>query len=114
MPFTTAIGTDSMMMALRTMFDPAAAADVSLSVQLWFGHDHFKATVGNGLLGIDRGDLAAPDATIETDPETLKQVALGGAPIDGFIDADQLRIYGQRPSAERFFSLFPLPVSVTA
>lgn len=108
MPFLTSIGTDTMIMALRTMFEPDPA--VSVSVQLWFGHDHFKAVIAGGAFTVERGELDGADATVETDPETFKQVALGKGPIDTALADGTMTIYGDRSALERFIDRFRLPV----
>lgn len=112
MPFGTAIGTDSIVLALRTMFVPDA--DTSVSVQLWFGHDHFRATVADGRFSVERGDLDGDqaDATVETDPDTLKLAALGGVPVETAIAEGRMTVFGDRSAVERFFGCFRLPVEV--
>lgn len=108
MPFMSAIGTDSMIMALRTMFQPDPATTVS--VQLWFGHDHFKAVIAEGDLTVVRGELDDADATVETDPETFKQIALGKGSIDAVLADGTMTVYGDRAAVERFIDCFRLPV----
>lgn len=108
MPFSNAIGVDSMVLALRTMFHSEPGA--SVSVQLWFGHDHFAAVVADGSFTVERGELDAAEATVETDPETFKQVALGKAPIDPMLADGRMTVYGDRGAVERFIEHFRLPM----
>jgi DNA-binding HxlR family transcriptional regulator len=70
---------DSAMLALKTLFDPAAARDVTVSYELRFGEQQFHARVENGALTIGRGPAEHADATIETEPETLAAVLWHGA-----------------------------------
>src|SRR4051812_34103132 len=72
---------DSAMLALKTLFDPAAARDVAVSYELLFGGDHlFHARVERGDLTIGRGPADRPDARIETEPATLAAVLWHGQP----------------------------------
>nr|WP_211207352.1 winged helix-turn-helix transcriptional regulator [Stackebrandtia nassauensis] len=112
MPFTTEIGTDSLIIALRTMFVPDKAT--TAAIQLWFGHDHFRALIESGSFEIERGEFDEADATVETDAETLKHVALGKSPVDSAIDDGKMTIYGDRGAVERFFARFQLPVAIKA
>lgn len=108
MPFETAIGGDSVILALRTMFAPVD--DATVAVQLWFGHDHFGAVVADGRLTVERRDLDSADATLDTDPETLKRVVLGKAPLTEAITAGTATVYGDHSALERFVDQFRLPV----
>src|SRR3954471_6512720 len=86
---------DSAMLALKTLFDPAAARDVAVTYELRFGDQRFHARVRDGALTIGRGAAEAPDATIETEPETLAAVLWHGQ-----ASAD--------PAVARLRALFPL------
>jgi DNA-binding HxlR family transcriptional regulator len=69
---------DSAMLALKTLFDPAAARDLTATYELRFGDQVFHARVENGTLTIGRGDAERPDATIDTEPGTLAAVLWHG------------------------------------
>ena len=88
-------GPDSAMLALKTVFDPAAATGPSESYEFRFGEEHFHARVRDGTLTITRGSAEAPDATIDTDPATLAAVLWRGQ------DSDE-------PAVARLRELFPL------
>jgi DNA-binding HxlR family transcriptional regulator len=75
-------GPDAAMLALKTMFDPAAAAGATASYEFRFGEQSFHARVSDGALTITRGAAEAPDATIETDPPALAAMLWHGAPSD--------------------------------
>src|SRR5829696_6905312 len=70
-PSDAAIGADSIVLALRTMFDPHAADDLGASYELRLGEDRFRAVVSDGRFEVVRGSADWPDATIEADPGTL-------------------------------------------
>ncbi|HEX2134827.1 MAG TPA: helix-turn-helix domain-containing protein, partial [Microvirga sp.] len=71
-PRDAEIGVDSVVLALRTMFNPRAANGLRASYELRLGEeDRFRAAVADGRFEIVRGSAERPDATIETDPGTL-------------------------------------------
>jgi DNA-binding HxlR family transcriptional regulator len=89
------LGPDSAMLALKTLFDPAAARDITASYELRFGEQVFHARVENGTLEIGRGPAERPDATIDTEPATLAAVLWHGRETDD-------------PALRRLRALFPL------
>jgi len=89
-------GPDAAMLALKTMFDPAAATGRPESYDLRFGEDRFHARVADGTLMISRGPTPKPDATIDTDPATLAAVLWRGR-------------HSDEPAVARLRELFPLP-----
>jgi DNA-binding HxlR family transcriptional regulator len=103
------LGVDSAILALRTLFDPAAADGLSASYELRFGEQRFQARVSEGRLEVVRGSADAPDATIETDTATLSALLWHGRRLPEALRSGDLRIEGSRRAAERFVRLFPLP-----
>jgi len=89
-----AFGPDSAMLALKTVFDPAAASGPAESYEFRFGEQHFHARVREGTLTITRGGAEAPDATVDTDPATLAAVLWRGQESDD-------------PAVARLRELFP-------
>jgi DNA-binding HxlR family transcriptional regulator len=88
-------GPDAAMLALKTVFDPAAATGPAESYELRFGEQRFHARVGDGALTIARGPAEDPDATIDTDPATLAALLWHGRASD-------------QPAVARLRELFPL------
>ncbi len=111
-PGDTELGVDSLMLALKTLFDPARADGlVASSVELRLGEHSFEARVTDDRLEVSRGGAPYPDATIGTDPGTLQQILWHGRRLRDATRAGDLTIGGDRWAAERFLSLFPLPGS---
>ena len=108
-PRDAALGVDSLVLSLRTMFDPRAAQGLETSYELRFGEDRFRAVVGDGRFGISRGDADDPDATVEADSDTLAALIYAGRHLDEAVESGDLRIEGDRAAFERFLRLFPLP-----
>jgi DNA-binding HxlR family transcriptional regulator len=91
-------GPDAVMLALKTMFDPAAARGLSASYEFRFGEQSFHARVRDGALTIARGAPEDPDATIDTDPPTLAAVLWHGQASD-MPDVARLRaLFATAPS----------------
>jgi DNA-binding HxlR family transcriptional regulator len=103
------LGVDAMVLALRTLFDPAAAAGLNASLELRLGEHRFRARVDDGRLELSRASAEDPDAVIETDPGTLAAVLWHGRPLDDARRDGALEIEESRPAVERFLKLFPPP-----
>ena len=97
------------MIALLTLFDPGAAGELTASYELRLADQPFAARVAGGRLDVSRGSADRPDATIDTDPETLAEVLWHGRPLAEALGSGRLEIEGSRAAARRFLKLFPLP-----
>jgi DNA-binding HxlR family transcriptional regulator len=104
-PGDAELGVDSMMLALKTVFDPAAAEGLDASYELRLDGQPFRARIAEGYLDVARGTAQGPEVTIETDPGTLSEVLWRGRPVG------DLKIAGSRAAARRFLRLFQLPPS---
>ncbi len=102
-----ALGVDAIVVALKTMFDPPTGAGARATYQLRLGDQSFAITVAASSIELQRGEPAAPDATIDTDPGTLAAVLWHGHPLESAIDSGAVRIGGSRRAARRFLKLFP-------
>ena len=65
------VGTDSVVLALGTFFDADAADGLSAGYQLHLGEDTFNVRIADRRIELGRGAADTPDATIETDADTL-------------------------------------------
>jgi DNA-binding HxlR family transcriptional regulator len=108
-PGDAKLGPDSTVIALMAVFDPSAADGLSASYELRLGEDRFRARVAGGRIELARGGAEEPDATIETDPETLSAVLWQGRPLAEAERTRDVRIEGSRRAATRFLGLFALP-----
>lgn len=109
MPFTSPTSVSSLILALKTMFDPEAAAEVEAQLELRLGEETFRARVSDRTLVFERGQLDQPDAVLEGDTETLKALAFGGWTLVEAVKTSALRVTGDEALVERFFKLFKLP-----
>ena len=108
-PVTTAreLSVSALMVALKTVFDPAAAADATYAVRVdgqWFG-----LTVAGRSIDITPGQPQQPTVTFDTDAATLRAVAFGREPVAAAERDGRLTVDGDRAAAERFTHMFPAP-----
>ena len=110
-PGEAGIGVDAVVIALKSLFAPAAADGMAASYELGLGEQRFRLDVADGRIEIARGSAPAPDATLETDPGTLASVLWHGRKLDEARRAGDLAIAGDRTAVTRLLALFPLPTS---
>jgi DNA-binding HxlR family transcriptional regulator len=109
LPAAGQLSASAALLALKTVFDPAAAADADAVFALRIDGDWYRVTVADGALGIAHGRCARPAVTVETDTATLRSVAFGREPIAAAERDGRLTVAGDRELAERFTRLFPVP-----
>ncbi len=108
-PRDATLGVDSLVLSMRTMFDPGAAEGLQVGVELRFGEDRFCAVVDDGRFEVYRGGADGPDATVEADSDTLAGLIYAGRPLAEALESGDLKIEGDRAAFERLLGLFPLP-----
>ena len=110
-PITTSseMSADALLLALKTAFDPAAAADATFAIDV--DGDWFTVIVSAGAVQVTRGRAAQPAVSFHADVATLRSVAFGREPIVAAEDAGRLTVTGDRALAERFARMFPAPRS---
>jgi DNA-binding HxlR family transcriptional regulator len=113
-PSDAQVGLDSIVLALRTLFDTGAAEGLRASYELRLGEDRFRIDVSDDEFEVARGEADQADATIDTDPDTLTAVLWRGRPLADAQRARDVRIDGDQAAVERFVSLFPMPEPVAA
>ena len=108
-PRDAALGVDSLVLSMRTMFDPRAAKGLGASYELKFGEDRFRAVVDDGRFEISRGSADDADAIVEADSDTMAGLLYAGRPLAEALKSGDLKVEGDRAAFERFLGLFPLP-----
>ena len=103
------VGCDAAMLALKNTFNEAAAGSVRIVAEVRFATDTFRLIVDDGTIDIGRGPAVRPDVTIETDPQTLEEMAFSGLALDEAEALGKLRVTGERALLARLLSLFPVP-----
>ena len=99
----------SVVLSLRTMFDPTRAGDLDAVIDLVFGDLGFVARVAGGHLSVEPGRAARPDAVVACDRNVLAAVVYGGRPLAEAIAAGDVTVSGDIALVDRFVGLFPLP-----
>jgi DNA-binding HxlR family transcriptional regulator len=108
-PREATLGVDSLVLSLRTMFDPRAAGDLEASYELRLGEDRFRVVVNDGCFEIVRGVADRPDATIETGSATLATLVYEGCDLGEALRSGDVKVEGDETAVMRFLTLFPLP-----
>ncbi|GIH96720.1 winged helix-turn-helix transcriptional regulator [Planobispora siamensis] len=81
---------DALLMALRTTFDPQAAGDLAIEVELRVGDDRATLTVEAGRLAMRRGPAPYPDAIITGDVAGIRTLVYRGTETTGVtVDGDR-------------------------
>jgi DNA-binding HxlR family transcriptional regulator/putative sterol carrier protein len=103
------VSADSIILALRGLFDASAAQGLRAGYELRLGEDRFRIEVADDELEAARGDAHHADATIDTDPGTLDAVLWKGRSLADARRSGRLKIEGDKAAVERFVRLFPMP-----
>jgi DNA-binding HxlR family transcriptional regulator len=101
------LSVNALLLALRTVFDPAAALDATFALRI--DGEWFRLTVAGGSIGIVRGRTEHAAVTMETDVATLRSVAFGREPVTAAERDGRLTVEGDRHLAGRFAQMFPVP-----
>jgi DNA-binding HxlR family transcriptional regulator len=109
-PDSQEIGPDSIVLALRSLFDAEGAADLSAVYALRIGEDRFWAEIADGELELGRGAGKDPAAVLAlSDAPTFGAVLAGQLPLDEALASGAAQIEGSKQAAKRFLRLFPMP-----
>jgi DNA-binding HxlR family transcriptional regulator/putative sterol carrier protein len=108
------LSADSIILALRGLFDPSAAHGLRAGYELRLGEDRFRIEVADDQIEAARGGADQADATIDTDPDTLDAVLWGGQSLADAQRSGRMTIEGDKAAVERFARLFPMPEPAAA
>jgi DNA-binding HxlR family transcriptional regulator len=110
-PVTAAseMSVSSLLLALKTVFDPAAAVDATFALRI--DGQWFRVTVTGDVIDIAGGHAGEAAVTFDSDIATLREIAFGRLRI---IDAERdgrVSVQGDRLIAERFTRMFSVPAA---
>lgn len=105
---------NSIVLSLRTMFDPESAAGFETELELNFGEASFRVRIAKRRLEIVPGRAQQPDVVIAGDPDALAAVVYAGRDLAEAQRQGELRIEGKMAVAKRFVTLFPVPAPAPA
>jgi DNA-binding HxlR family transcriptional regulator/putative sterol carrier protein len=100
---------DSVMLALRGLFDPESARGLRAAYELRVGEDRFRVGVADEEIDVARGGADHADASIESDPDTLNAVLFGDRSLTEAQRSGKLTVEGDEAAVQRFVRLFPVP-----
>jgi DNA-binding HxlR family transcriptional regulator len=108
MRYDAPIGTDSAVLSLEALFDPAAADGIEATIALHLGDERFRIRIADAHLEVARGETERPDATIDTNPTTLLSLLRTDRALDEALANGELLLDGDRTLVDKFRLLFPI------
>lgn len=109
-PGTQEINADSIVLALRSLFDAEAAGDLVASYELRIGDERFGVGVDGGELELHRGPADDPAVSLTVpDAPTFAAILSGQLALDDALASGVAQIEGGKQAAKRFLRLFPMP-----
>jgi DNA-binding HxlR family transcriptional regulator len=109
-PESQEIGPDSVILALRSLFDAEAAGEMTASYELRIGERRFRVELSAGELDLGRGSPDKPAAALAfADAPTFAAVLAGQLPLEEALASGAARVEGSKQAVKRFLRLFPMP-----
>jgi DNA-binding HxlR family transcriptional regulator/putative sterol carrier protein len=102
-PRGSEMGPDSLVLALKSTFDPAKADGLEARYELRLGEVPFRISVNEGDFQAARGEAESPDATVSADPNTIAGVVFGESRLRKAVEAGDVRIDGSRRAVNALF-----------
>jgi DNA-binding HxlR family transcriptional regulator len=94
---------DSLVLALKSTFQPEKADGLEAVYELRLGEIPFDISVKGGRFAAARGEVENPEATIRSDPEAMASVVFGGKPLGKALQAGDVAIDGSRRAVNALF-----------
>lgn len=111
------VGTDSIVLALRSLFDPERAEGLEASCRLAIGGEAFRVDVADDSIELRREGEGEEPAPIEIEADaapTLAAVLTGQLSVEDAEASGALTIARGGRAARRFLKLFPMPAPAPA
>jgi DNA-binding HxlR family transcriptional regulator len=102
-PAGAEMGPDSLVLALKSTFDPGKADRLEASYELRLDEIPFSLRIEDGTFEARRGEADHPDAVIRSDPNTIAGVVFGGNRLGKAAEAGDVQIDGSRRAANALF-----------
>ncbi|MEU6645994.1 winged helix-turn-helix transcriptional regulator [Saccharomonospora sp. NPDC046836] len=109
MPHNAHSSIDSLLLSLRSLFDPEAAHGFNATISLRIEGRPFRAQVADDEFHLSSGEPADPIATLDTTRQTLADLLYGPRRLDDARRSGQATTTGPSDVIARFLKLFPLP-----
>src|SRR3954463_8821553 len=102
-PLGAPMGPDSLVLALKTTFQPEKAEGLDASYELWLGEIPFNIAVKGGQFEANHGEAERADATIRSDSGTIASVVFGGNRLGKAVESGEVEIDGSRRAVNALF-----------
>jgi DNA-binding HxlR family transcriptional regulator len=109
MPRSAHSSIDSLLLSLRSLFDPEAAQGLSATVSIRVEGRSFHVRITDGEFHLSGGEPDHPTATLDTTRQTLAELLYGAHSLDDARHGGEATITGSPEVIARFLKLFPLP-----
>jgi DNA-binding HxlR family transcriptional regulator len=104
-PRDAEMGADSLVLALKTTFNPASARGLRATYELLLDELPYRIELSDGSFSARRGEAERPEARIRSDPGTLAAVVFGGRPLADALNAGGIVLEGDKGLATRLIRL---------
>jgi DNA-binding HxlR family transcriptional regulator len=102
-PRDAEMGPDSLVLALKSAFQPEKAEGMEGTYELRLGEVPFRIGVTGGRFDAARGEPEDPDAVIRSDPATLASLVFGGNRLSKAVESGAVRVDGSRKAVNALF-----------
>lgn len=106
---TLPISAVSIMQSFETMFDPARAGDVAMTLGFVLGEDRMVVSVAEGQIEARRGEPEEADVVVRAAPPVVAAAVYGKVPLAALEGEGAITIEGDRDVFARFIDFFHLP-----
>lgn len=106
---TASFSTASLMLSLRTMFDLSLAGDGRMRIGFQIGRETLLAVVEHGAIDVALHPIDEADAVLVGEARVVAAAIFGGQSLEALEAAGVLVVEGDRETARRFTTFFPLP-----
>ncbi len=102
-PIGAEMGADSLVLALKTAFEPGKAEGLDATYELWLGEIPFNIVVKEGRFEAVRGEAETADVTIRSDTGTVAGIVFGGNRLGKAVEAGDVEVDGSRRAVNGLF-----------
>jgi DNA-binding HxlR family transcriptional regulator len=95
-PAGARMGPDSLVLAMKTTFQPEKAASLEASYELRLGEIPYEIRVTGGGFEAERGEAGDPQARVQADPDSLASVLFGGRALADAVKEGEVELEGSR------------------
>jgi DNA-binding HxlR family transcriptional regulator len=102
-PLGAPMGADSLVLALKTAFQPEKAEELDAGYELRLGDVPFKIAIRAGRFEAERGEAKDPEAVIRTDPNVVAGIVFRGNRLGKAVEAGDIEFEGSRRAVNALF-----------